>query len=231
QMEFADVVILNKVADASIEQVNAARRIIRSLNADAEIIETSYSEVPTDKILDTGLFDIDKAHEHPMWAKELYGFADHTPETEEYGVVSYVYRARQPFIPEKILAFLNGELPGVIRAKGHLWIATRPDWVAEYSLAGTLSSVKPMGTWWASVPEERWPEHRSVLEYIKQNWSEPWGDRRQELVFIGADIDWPTMKDKLDACLVPVLMAAAPKDLPLDLSDPFPIWRRSEDAA
>ncbi|MEM8774572.1 MAG: GTP-binding protein, partial [Pseudomonadota bacterium] len=87
QMEFADVVILNKVADASIEQVNAARRIIRSLNADAEIIETSYSEVPTDKILDTGLFDIDKAHEHPMWAKELYGFADHTPETEEYGVV------------------------------------------------------------------------------------------------------------------------------------------------
>ena len=137
QIEFADVVVLNKVADASREQVNAARRIIRSLKADAEIIATSHYDEAADKILNTGLFDFEKAHEHPMWAKELYGFADHTPESEEYGVVSYVYRARQPFIPEKILAFLNGELPGVLRAKGHLWIAKRPEWVAEYSLAGT----------------------------------------------------------------------------------------------
>ncbi|MEM9130041.1 MAG: GTP-binding protein, partial [Pseudomonadota bacterium] len=127
QIEFADVVILNKVADASIQQVNAARRIVRSLNADAEIIETNHSDVPVEKILNTGLFDFEKAQDHPMWAKELYGFADHTPETEEYGVVSYVYRARQPFIPEKINAALNGALPGVIRAKGHLWLATRPD--------------------------------------------------------------------------------------------------------
>ncbi|MEO1378947.1 MAG: GTP-binding protein, partial [Pseudomonadota bacterium] len=164
-------------------------------------------------------------------AKELYGFADHTPETEEYGVVSYVYRARQPFIPEKINAALNGALPGVIRAKGHLWLATRPDWVAEYSLAGVLSSIKPMGTWWATVPKERWPEHSSVLSYIEQHWSEPWGDRRQELVFIGSDIDWPALKEKLDACLVPPLMAEGPEALPLNLPDPFPIWRRSEDAA
>ncbi|MEL6411485.1 MAG: GTP-binding protein [Pseudomonadota bacterium] len=231
QIEFADVVILNKVADASIQQVNASRRIVRSLNADAEIIETNHSDVPVEKILNTGLFDFEKAQDHPMWAKELYGFADHTPETEEYGVVSYVYRARQPFIPEKINAALNGALPGVIRAKGHLWLATRPDWVAEYSLAGVLSSIKPMGTWWATVPKERWPEHSSVLSYIEQHWSEPWGDRRQELVFIGSDIDWPALKEKLDACLVPPLMAEGPEALPLNLPDPFPIWRRSEDAA
>lgn len=103
---------------------------------------------------DTGLFHFEKAHDHPMWAKELYGFADHTPEPEEYGVASFVYRARQPFVPEAIHAVLNGPMPGVIRAKGHFWLATRPDWVAEFS----------------------------------QHWIEPWGDRRQEIVFIGAGI-------------------------------------------
>ena len=231
QMEFADVVILNKVADATPGQVDAARKIIRSLNADAEIIETNHSEVAAEKILDTGLFDFDKAHEHPMWAKELYGFADHVPETEEYGVTSYVYRARQPFIPEKILAVLNDDMPGVIRAKGHFWIATRPEWVAEFSLAGALSSVKPIGTWWASVPQERWPDHASAREYMQQHWMEPWGDRRQELVFIGSDIDWTALKSKLDACLVPSVLAAGPDALPLDLPDPFPGWRRVEDAA
>ncbi|MEL6563105.1 MAG: GTP-binding protein [Pseudomonadota bacterium] len=231
QIEFADVVILNKVDDAGRAKVDAARKIIRSLNADAEIIETNQSDVATDKILDTGLFDFDQAHEHPMWAKELYGFADHVPETEEYGVASFVYRARQPFLPEKILAALNGDLPGVIRAKGHFWIATRPDWVAEFSLAGALSSVKPMGTWWAKVPQARWPEHVATYDYIKQHWAEPWGDRRQELVFIGAGIDWPSLKARLDACLVPEALAAGPDALPLDLPDPFPGWRRVEDAA
>src|SRR6056297_3537159 len=231
QIEFAEVVILNKVTDAGPERTDAARKIIRSLNADARIIETNHSDVTADAILDTGLFDFEKAHEHPMWAKELYGFADHVPETEEYGVTSFVYRAKAPFIPEKILAVLNGDMPGVIRAKGHFWIATRPEWVAEFSLAGALSSVKPIGTWWASVPQERWPDHASARDYMQQHWVEPWGDRRQELVFIGAGIDWPALKAKLDACLVPAVLAAGPDALPLDLPDPFPGWRRVEDAA
>ncbi|MEO0486934.1 MAG: GTP-binding protein [Pseudomonadota bacterium] len=230
QIEFADVVILNKVADAGPERVDAAKKIIRSLNADAKIIEADYSEVAADAILDTGLFDFDKAHEHPMWAKELYGFADHVPETEEYGVVSFVYRARLPFVPEKILTLLNGDLPGVIRAKGHFWIATRPDWVAEFSLAGALSSVKPLGTWWASVPKERHPDHPSAQAYMREHWQEPWGDRRQEIVFIGAGIDWPTLKARLDAALVPAVAALGPDSLP-DLPDPFPVWRRADEAA
>ena len=230
QIEFADVVILNKVTDAGREKVNAARQIIRSLNADAKIIETDHSEVPSDSILDTGLFDFEKAHEHPMWAKELYGFADHVPETEEYGVASFVYRARQPFEPEKILNVLKGDLPGVIRAKGHFWIATRPGWVAEFSLAGTRTSIQPLGTWWASVPEERWPTHESARAYMAEHWQEPWGDRRQELVFIGAGIDWPALKASLDSCLVPEHLAPDPETLP-DLPDPFPLWRRAEEAA
>ncbi|MFQ6549636.1 GTP-binding protein [Aestuariibius sp. 2305UL40-4] len=229
QIEFADVVILNKVDDAGPDKVDAARKIIRSLNADAAIIETNQSNVPADKILSTGLFDFEKAHEHPMWAKELYGFADHVPETEEYGVTSYVYRARRPFVPEKIMAVLDGDMPGVIRAKGHFWIATRPDWVAEFSLAGALSSVKPLGTWWASVPKDRWPDHESARAYMRSNWQEPWGDRRQEIVFIGAGIDWPALKARLDAALMPQALAAGPDTLP-DLPDPFPAWRRAEAA-
>jgi len=230
QMEFADVIILNKVDDATRAQVEAARKIIRSLNADAKIIETNHSDVPADEILNTGLFDFEKAHEHPMWFKELYGFADHVPETEEYGVQSFVYRARQPFEPEKILALLDGDLPNVVRAKGHFWIATRPDWVAEFSLAGALSGIRPLGTWWAAVPVERWPTHESARAYMAEHWMEPWGDRRQELVFIGAGIDWARLKARLDACLVPEHLAPSPDTLP-DLPDPFPMWRRVEDAA
>ncbi len=230
QIEFADVVILNKVDDAGPERVDAARKIIRSLNADAEIVEVNHSAVAAEKILDTGLFDFEKAHEHPMWAKELYGFADHVPETEEYGVASYVYRARLPFVPERILEVLNGDLPGVIRAKGHFWISTRPDWVAEFSLAGALSSVQPLGTWWASIPEERRPTHDSARAYMQAHWQEPWGDRRQEIVFIGAGIDWPILRARLDACLVPAVAGLGPDNLP-DYPDPFPIWRRAEAAA
>ncbi|GAB5432735.1 MAG: GTP-binding protein [Epibacterium sp.] len=230
QIEFADVVVLNKVSLANAEQVDAARKIIRSLNADAEIIETDFSEVSADKILDTKLFDFEKAHEHPMWAKELYGFADHVPETEEYGIASFVYRARAPFDPSKLHAVLNGNLPGVIRAKGHFWVATRPEWVAEFSLAGALSSVAPLGTWWASVPAERWPTHQQARDYIQAHWQEPFGDRRQELVFIGAGIDWPALKATLDACLIPEATAETLQDY-ADLDDPFPLWRRADQAA
>ncbi len=233
QIEFANVVILNKVDDAAPHQVDAARKIIRSLNADAQIIETNHCDVPADAILDTGLFDFQKAHEHPMWAKELYGFADHVPETEEYGIASYVYRARRPFVPEEIAAVLNEPLPGVIRAKGHFWLATRPDWVAEFSLAGALSSVAPIGTWWACAPKERWPDEGPVRSYIEDHWAEPWGDRRQEIVFIGSGIDWQSLKQRLDACLLPEDIAAGPEALSglADLPDPFPLWRRVEEAA
>jgi len=230
QIEFSDVVVLNKVSAARSEQVDAARKIIRSLNADARIIETDYSEVAPSDILNTGLFDFAKAHEHPQWAKELYGFADHVPETEEYGVQSFVYRARRPFDPEKIHALLNGPLPGVIRAKGYFWIGSRPNWVLEFSLAGALSSVSPLGSWWASIPQEHWPDDERARTYARSLWVEPFGDRRQEIVFIGAGIDWPQLTQWLDAC---VLGEEAGDDLSAfaGLADPFPAYQRSEAAA
>ena len=228
QIEFADVVVLNKIDDAQPHQVDAARKIIRSLNADARIVETNFSEVSADAILDTGLFDFQKAHEHPMWAKELYGFADHVPETEEYGVTSYVYRARRPFHSQAIHDVLNADMPGVIRAKGHFWIATRPNVIAEFSLAGALSSVTPLGMWWASVPKDKWPDQEIMTRYMKSHWHEPWGDRRQEIVFIGSGIDWSWLKARLDAALCPESLAPSPDALPglAGLPDPFPAWRR-----
>jgi G3E family GTPase len=229
QIEFADVVVLNKVGDAGPQKLDAARKIVTSLNPDAQIIETDYGQVAGDRIFDTGLFDFDRAHMHPMWAKELYGFQDHVPETEEYGVSSFVYRARRPFHPQRIHDVLNGPLPGVMRAKGHFWIATRPDWLAEYSLAGALSSVKPMGQWWATVPKERRPDHPQAIAYLDRHWQEPYGDRRQELVFIGAGMDRAAITAALDAALVEDdgFVPHRWKDLP----DPFPGWRRTSEAA
>jgi len=228
QIEFADVVILNKTTDAGPERTDAARKIIRALNPDARLIETDHSRVNPTAIFDTGLFDFDRAHEHPLWAKELYGFAHHTPETEEYGISSFVYRARQPFDPARIHAVLNGDLTGVIRAKGHFWIATQPNWVAEFSLAGAISSVTPLGGWWASVPKDRWPTHPDSLREVGSKWVEPWGDRRQELVFIGAGLDEAAIRARLDAALVPAgdFTPEAWKHLP----DPFPAWGKRKAA-
>jgi G3E family GTPase len=222
QIEFADVVILNKVSAAGPERTDVARKIIRSLNADAKIIEADHSAVPASAILDTGLFDFDKAYEHPMWAKELYGYANHRPEDEEYGITSFVYHARAPFHPAKVHAVLNGPLPGTIRAKGHFWIATQPDWAAEFSLAGAMSSVTPLGRWWASVPEEHLPTDSEAQAEIARRWAEPWGDRRQEIVFIGVELDREAICAKLNAALIDTndFEPEAWSDLP----DPFPRW-------
>lgn len=221
QIEFADVVILNKVTDAGPERADAARKIIKALNPVARLIEADHSDVPAGAILDTGLFDFDRAHEHPLWAQELYGFATHTPETEEYGISSFVYRARRPFHPARIHAALNGDLPGVIRAKGHFWVATRPGWVAEFSLAGAVSSVAPLGGWWASIPPDKWPLQPEAQAKMRQHWVEPWGDRRQELVFIGAGMDESAIRARLDACLIGE--GFTPQEW-RNLPDPFPAW-------
>jgi G3E family GTPase len=126
QIEFADVIVMNKVADASPRNLDLARKIVRALNPDAELVEANFAQVPLHKILDTGRFDLAKAEQHPLWFKELNGFKDHVPETEEYGIRSFVYRARRPFEPMKLQAFIDASWPGVVRAKGFFWLATRP---------------------------------------------------------------------------------------------------------
>lgn len=222
QIEFADVVVLNKVTDAGAFKTDAARKIIRALNPDAVLVETDHAKVAPAQILNTGLFDFDRAHQHPLWFKELYGFADHVPETEEYGITSFVYRARRPFHPAALHKVLNGDLPGVIRAKGHFWVATRPNWIAGFSLAGAMSQVAPLGGWWSAIPRDHWPDDAVAVARMQRHWAEPWGDRRQELVFIGAGMDSAAITATLDACLIDTetFTPGAWSTLP----DPFPRW-------
>src|SRR5690606_38556947 len=142
-----DVVVLNKCGLASAERLDAARRIVRALNPDADLVEADFARVALPRVLDTGRFDYEKAQQHPLWFKELYGHAEHRPETLEYGIASFVYRARRPFHPEKFHRFLQSPWPGVIRAKGHFWLATRPDWVGDLSQAGAQVRHEAMGFW------------------------------------------------------------------------------------
>lgn len=222
QIEFADVVILNKVSDAGPAQTEAARRVIRALNGDARIHETNHSDVPVPAILNTGLFDFDTAQERPIWAKELYGFAHRSLEGEEYGIKSFVYRARAPFDPVKLHAALNGPMPGTLRAKGHFWIATRPDFAVEFSLAGAMVTIKPLGRWWASIPKSRHPAHPDTLAEISRNWINPWGDRRQEIAFIGVGLQPETITANLDAALIDADDFTSEEWA--DFPDPFPRW-------
>ena len=228
QIEFADVIILNKTDIATPAEREAARAIVRSLNAGARLIETSHGTVDPRAILDTGLFDFETAHRHPTWLKELNGFKDHVPETEEYGISSFVYRARGPFEPQKLHAFFNKPWPGVIRAKGFFWLATRPQWVGEIAQAGALVRHEAIGYWWAAVPKSNWPEDEDLRARIGRSWHDLWGDRRQEIVFIGTrDMDEGAIRAELDGCLL-----ALPKSGSVDtkawasLPDPFPEWRR-----
>ena len=232
QIEFADVIILNKIDIASPEQRDTARKIITSLNPSADIIETSHSQVDLDRVLNTGRFDLDKAQEHPLWYQELYGHAEHVPETEEYGISSFVYRNKRPFDPQKFYNFLQQDWPGVIRAKGLFWLATRAAFVGDLSWAGAVVRHEPMGFWWAAVPQERWPEDKGWLQTIRKYWNDTYGDRRQELVFIGHDMDKQAMIAALDACLIdhPDDVLFNPDDWH-HLKDPFPQWTLGSVAA
>lgn len=224
QIEFANVVILNKVDLVTKEELNTVKAIIRGLNARAEIVETTLSQVDLDQVMDTGLFHFEEAQEHPLWAHELYNFKDHVPETEEYGIVSFVYRAREPFNPEKIHAFLNEEWAGVVRAKGFFWISTRPDFVGEVSQAGAIVRHQGVGRWWAAIPKQQWPDGPDFEENIRVNWNNEYGDRRQEIVFIGLkdQLDEVAIREKLDACLVKGYIQMP--ELSQNLKDPFPEW-------
>ena len=225
QIEFADVVVINKVSDVGPGERELVRKIVGSLNADARIVETDFGRAPLSDILDTGLFDEEKAQEHPLWFKELYGFKDHVPETAEYGIESFVYRARRPFDPVRLNAFIARTWSGLIRAKGHFWLATRPNWVGEFSLAGATARVTPLGRWWVAVPVERWPDHPEWRRAVAGNWDEVWGDRRQELVFIGTGMDEDAIRAALDGCLAGPEQVARFDPLAYShLRDPFPAW-------
>jgi G3E family GTPase len=224
QIEFADVIVLNKISVASPEHRDLARAIVRSLNSDARIVEADFGEVPLNEVLLTGRFDFEKAQQHPLWFKELNGFKDHVPETEEYGVRSFVYRSRRPFHPARFQAFCNESWPGVVRAKGFFWLATRPQFVGELAQAGAQVRTSKRGLWWSAVPKNRWPDQPGWHESMKSYFDPVWGDRRQEIVFIGTDpMDEAAIRRRLDACLIGDPNHFTPEAW-RRLPDPFPAW-------
>jgi G3E family GTPase len=228
QIEFADTIILNKISAASASQRKAARSIVKALNPDARVIETDFARVPLREILGTNRFDFEKAHQNPIWFKELNGFKNHVPETLEYGIKSFVYRETRPFAPKPFKAFLDSAWPGVIRAKGFFWLATRPQWVGEMSQAGALVRTEAAGYWWAAINKESWPKEPEWDAWIGKRWDQVWGDRRQEIVFIGTGMDEAAIRAALDQCL----MRTSEPDFAAwsRLADPFPAWRREEAA-
>lgn len=221
QIEFANIIILNKISDAGKEKVNKAKTIIKSLNPDAEIIETDHSKLDLNKIINTGKFSFEKAAESPLWLKEARG--EHTPETEEYGIKSFVYRANKPFDPEKLWNFCHQEWPGIIRVKGMFWLATRWNHMGFLSQAGSLRNLECGGLWLGAIPQSQWSyDIKKLAEESK--WQAPYYDRQQELVFIGIDIDESTIKKNLDNCLISdELMQQGPEKW-LELNDPIPSW-------
>ena len=166
QIEFADVIVLNKVTTAVPERLADARRIIRSLNPGARLIETDFCDVALTDVFHTGHFDFEKARTRPRWVQELNGYKDHVPETEEYGIESFVWRARLPFDARRIHAVLAGAMPGVLRAKGWFWVEADPNMIFEYSVAGGLTDIRPLGRWWAATPQKDWPTGTEAVARI-----------------------------------------------------------------
>ena len=205
QIEFANVIILNKTDLVNEKTVGLLKASIQKLNPSAKIITSDFSKVDPKEILNTKLFDFDEAQSSAGWQKELEGGV-HTPETEEYGISSFVFRNQKPFHPERFWKYLNQQYPsGVIRAKGLFWLASRPNDAINFSQAGGSSRLERAGVWWISMPFNERIKYQAFVnneEYIESKWHKQWGDRINELVFIGQDIDREKMIADLEKCLL-----------------------------
>ena len=224
QIEFADVILISKIDLISSREREELMAILERLNAQAEIIPMVMGEVPLHKILNTGRFDFERAAQAPGWLQELRG--EHVPETEEYGIASTAYRARRPFHPQRFFDFIdrpwvNGKL---LRSKGFFWLASKHQDAGSWSQAGGLMRHGFAGRWWRFVPKSQWPQDEENIAAIMGNWQLSTGDCRQELVFIGQNIDFTRMRAELDACLLnDEEMAVGVEGWRL-LADPFGPW-------
>ncbi len=205
QIEFANVIVLNKADLVDTHTLGLLKASVKKLNPGAKIIPAVFGRVASGEILNTRLFDFEKAQSSAGWQKELEA-ETHTPETEEYGISSFVFRNRRPFHPERFWKYLNEDYPeGVIRAKGLFWLASRPDDALNFSQAGGSSRLEPAGVWWCSMPYRERIRYASFVHNrgaIESRWSRQWGDRMNELVFIGQDMDKEGMTEDLERCLL-----------------------------
>lgn len=204
QVEFANVIILNKADLVTKETLGVLRSTLQKLNPKAKVIESSYSKVSPKEILNTGLFDFEEAEQSAGWLEEL-NKEEHTPETEEYGISSFVYRSRKPFDPLRFFRYVHDQFPGsIIRSKGLFWMASRPDQALVWGQAGGSQSADSAGVWWSSMPlsqRKQYEAYEENQEEIRSNWHHLFGDRKNEIVFIGQDMDEEAIRAALDLCL------------------------------
>ena len=228
QVEFANVIVISKpdlVSDQHLQKVVA---MVRRLNPDAQLVLAENGDVPLEAVLDTGLFDEVEGETAPGWAQILN--EELQPETEEYGITSFVYRHRWPFHPKRLARELNEAWPGVLRSKGFFWLASRPDIQAMWSHAGLSVMLEPLASWYAATPEDEWEletdEERAELE---ARWDPLLGDRQTEIVFIGIDMDEAAIRSRLDACVLTGREFEKGPEKWLKFRDPLPEWDLSCD--
>ncbi|BAP31699.1 CobW/P47K family protein [Chryseobacterium sp. StRB126] len=223
QIEFANVIILNKTDLIDQETLGFLKSALKKLNPEATILESEFGQIDPQNILNTRLFDFDRAQASAGWQKELQT-DHHTPETEEYGIGSLVFRDQRPFHPNRLWEYLNHYPEGILRAKGLFWLASRPDDALNFSQAGSSFRLEKAGVWWSSMPMSHRAQYASFIEnqdFIESRWDKNWGDRINELVFIGQDLDKEQILQDLTACLI----SGQEKELfdqKAEFKDPFP---------
>ena len=228
QIEFADVILLSKTDLSSATDKERLIAILKTLNTHAKIIPISQGQVNLDSVLNTNLFNFEKAQQAPGWLKEMRG--EHIPETEEYGIGSFSYTARKPFHPQKFYQFLHDteKYGKLIRSKGYFWLASRPEFVGQWNQAGGIAGYGYAGMFWKAVPRDDWPTDQDSIEFIHEKWAEPFGDMRQELVFIGQGLDQKAMTSALDDCLLKEEDISKGEVFWKTLPDPFPSWEQTQ---
>ena len=224
QVEFADLIVVSKTDLIQETDLKRLIAVIKTLNTHAKIISAKHGKIAISEVLNTGLFDFERAQQAPGWLKEMRG--EHIPETEEYGISSFVYEARRPFHPEKFYAFLHGteKFGKLIRSKGYFWLATRPQFAGQWNQAGGIARHGFAGMFWKATPKKDWPVDEEYLSSIKESWVEPFGDMRQELVFIGQGLNKEAMIKTLDDCILSEEEVLRGKDYWATLPDPFEPW-------
>lgn len=223
QVEFCDVIIVNKIDRVNQDELLRLNSILHKLNPRADIVPVEFGRVPLQRILNTNRFNFEQAAAAPGWLREMRG--EHKPETETYGISSFVYRARLPFHPQRFWDLIHSEWDGVLRSKGYFWLASRIDFAGEWSQAGGACLHQAAGLWWSALDEKQWPKEPDSRQLLLDKMIEPYGDRRQELVFIGVDMDQQQMMNQLNHCLLTEDEIVEGEARWKMFSDPFPAWR------
>lgn len=224
-IEFADVVVLNKIDAASPTARRNGAMLIRALNPDAVIVESEFGRVPPHKVLSTHSFEYTRAQSRARWIRVMAGHETASSDSTE--ARGFLYEARRPFHPQRLMQFVRSAWPGVIRCRGYFWLATRMDWMGELSQAGPSRRYRPSGSWWASLIGGREVDRPLAESFAGAHWDFRFGDRRQQLAFVGLDLDESALRTCLDACLLDDGEWLRGPEVWQTYEDPFPSWGSS----